>query len=555
MAIDGSDGFHAVTLHAGSQAVADKKWEKGKATESEVPLEDRRIKIVETSHGIRGVSVDKEGKPIHHGHFTVDVHGDRFSLPCIHTNPIIAAPGVAPYAARLWQFPIDEKTTQVTRYIAWRAKTKEERERVEGIFHDIALPRLQRVSEEDAWAVEAQGDLIDARSHERLLQADKDVIKVRRLIRDAFMRQANEDERLSPREGARCFRSSGRRAYGKTTKRRVERMFKSTIVGMAAIAIATASPVAAKEIKLSLAAGPQGSVNYVLASGFGTVISRYTDYKVTVVPYQGTTTLLPAIADGRHDAGVNDAGSVYEGYNGVGQFKQPHKSLRLLSSGSVNHIAIAVRANSDIKSPQDLKGKRVTAVFAALPICQTHSNAILDNLGIKWSEVRKVPVTNIIQAAQALADGRVDAMLCAAPAIAKFREINAQTPLRFIGINPDPAAMKRARKHYRYNSKAAILPKKTYGWLPNKAAFLAYPWYLYGNEKMDQKVVQKILQVIWDHKKELAATHPIFRGWTHKAMLTTEPQVPYHPGAVAFYKGKGVWTDEVAAAQKKLLAK
>ncbi|MEQ8516543.1 MAG: TAXI family TRAP transporter solute-binding subunit, partial [Chromatocurvus sp.] len=218
-------------------------------------------------------------------------------------------------------------------------------------------------------------------------------------------------------------------------------MMKTTCAGLALIACTMVTPAAAQDVKLSLAAGPQGSVNYVLASGFGTVISRYTKYRVTVVPYQGTTTLLPAISDGRHQAGVNDAGSVYEGFNGVGQFKTPHKSLRLLSSGSVNHIAIAVRADSDIKTAADLKGRKVTAVFAALPICKTHSNAILDNLGIKWSEVRQVPVTNIIQAAQSLADGRVDAMLCAAPAIAKFREIHARTPLRFIGIDASPAAM------------------------------------------------------------------------------------------------------------------
>ncbi|MEQ8516542.1 MAG: hypothetical protein RIC38_13120 [Chromatocurvus sp.] len=194
-----------MTLHAQSQAVADKKWKAGKADEADVPMKDRRVKIVETSHGVRGVSVDLAGKPIHHGHFTVDVQGDRFTLPCIHTNPIIAAPGAAPYAARLWQFPIDEHTTQVVRFISWRAKSEEERTRVERIFHDIALPRLQRVSQEDAWAVEQQGDLAEARSNERLLQADKDVIKVRRLIRDAYVRQVQDEKRLNPREGALVF--------------------------------------------------------------------------------------------------------------------------------------------------------------------------------------------------------------------------------------------------------------------------------------------------------------------------------------------------------------
>src|SRR3546814_18159069 len=67
------------------------------------------------------------GKPVSHGHFTVDVKGDRFALPCIRTNPIVPAPGAEPYASRLWQFPIDDRRTQVVRFITWRARTAEER--------------------------------------------------------------------------------------------------------------------------------------------------------------------------------------------------------------------------------------------------------------------------------------------------------------------------------------------------------------------------------------------------------------------------------------------
>ena len=129
LAIDGSDAFHAVVLHATSQAVTDRNWTGGSVTHSEVPLGERRMKIIETSHGIRAVSLDADNKPLHHGHFTVDVKGHRFVLPCLTSNPIAPAPGAAPYTARLWQFAIDEHRTQIVRYAVWRARTDEERER------------------------------------------------------------------------------------------------------------------------------------------------------------------------------------------------------------------------------------------------------------------------------------------------------------------------------------------------------------------------------------------------------------------------------------------
>ena len=202
LAVDGSDAFHAVVLHASSQAVSNKTWTSGGAEESEVPLSERRVKIVKTSHGIRGVALDARGNPLHHGHFTVDVKGDRFVLPCLHTNPIQPAPGAAPYTSRLWQFAVDEHRTQIARYAVWRARTDEEREKATQVFRELALPRLQKVSAEDAFAAEAQGDVVIARQEENLMAPDIDVVNVRRLIRKAFLSPISEHRRIDIAEGA-----------------------------------------------------------------------------------------------------------------------------------------------------------------------------------------------------------------------------------------------------------------------------------------------------------------------------------------------------------------
>lgn len=196
LSVDGSDGFHAVVLHATSQAVTGKTWTGGTAEHADVPLHERRMKIVKTSHGVRGVSLDADGKPLHHGHFTVDVKGDRFVLPCLHTNPIMPAPGAEPYTSRLWQFAIDEHRTQIVRYAVWRARTAEEREKATRVYHDLALPRLQKVSAEDAFAAEAQGDVVSARQNEHLMAPDIDVVNVRRLIRKAFVSPIADGQRV-----------------------------------------------------------------------------------------------------------------------------------------------------------------------------------------------------------------------------------------------------------------------------------------------------------------------------------------------------------------------
>jgi len=196
LTIDGGDGFHAVMLHSETQAVEDRAWQGGKVQPASVSLAERRVKILQSSYGVRGIAVDREGRPIHHGHL-LDVKGDRFILPCITTNVIRPVPGAEPYVARLWQFPIDEKRTLVQRFVGQRVTTPEAAARWERLFHDVAKPRLEGISREDAMIAAAQGNLATARKHEHLFEPDKSMYEVRQRIKAAFL-AGREEKRVAP---------------------------------------------------------------------------------------------------------------------------------------------------------------------------------------------------------------------------------------------------------------------------------------------------------------------------------------------------------------------
>ena len=183
--------------------------------------------------------------------------------------------------------------------------------------------------------------------------------------------------------------------------------------------------------QLAIAAGPQGSINYTISVGIASLASKYAGVNMLAIAYAGSSLSLPLVQQGDPMLGVNNGGIVYQGLTGTGEFNQPHPALRLLSTGSENTISIAVKEDSGIKTAADLRGKRIAAKYVALPTCQDHASAVLANLGITWDEVKPVPVTNIVTAAQALGSGLVDAHLCASPAIAALREVHVRTPLLF----------------------------------------------------------------------------------------------------------------------------
>jgi len=196
LTVDGGDGFHAVTLHSDTQAVENKTWQGGNVQRPSASLAERRVKIVETTYGVRGIAVDRRGKPIHHGHL-LNVKGDRFILPCITTNVISPVPGAEPYVARLWQFPLDAHRTIVQRFVGQRAATPESAARWEKLFYEVVKPRLEGISREDAMIAAAQGDLVTARKHEHLFEPDKSMYEVRQRLKKAFLAQ-REEKRIAP---------------------------------------------------------------------------------------------------------------------------------------------------------------------------------------------------------------------------------------------------------------------------------------------------------------------------------------------------------------------
>jgi phenylpropionate dioxygenase-like ring-hydroxylating dioxygenase large terminal subunit len=188
-ALDGSDGYHAVTLHSESQPKTSMAGTAVPSKPAGVPLAERRTRLVPTPQGLRALSVDGDGKPIHHGHFMEGWRGERWTLPGLFTVPIQPAPHLPAYVARLYQFAIDATHTQSSRWVAMCASTDEERARCRKLWDEVVGPRQRQVMAEDKLIIESLGDLAESRAEEYLFHPDQDVLAVRRMMADAWIAQ------------------------------------------------------------------------------------------------------------------------------------------------------------------------------------------------------------------------------------------------------------------------------------------------------------------------------------------------------------------------------
>ena len=85
-----------------------------------------------------------------------------------------------------------------------------------------------------------------------------------------------------------------------------------------------------------------------------------------------------------------------------------------------------------------------------------------------------------------------------------------------------------------------IIPKATYN---NEAEIpvVAVANLLVVSEEMPEALAHDITQVLFDQQSELAAIHPQAKTLSLKTALTGSP-VPFHPGAIRFYRERNVWT-------------
>ena len=83
---------------------------------------------------------------------------------------------------------------------------------------------------------------------------------------------------------------------------------------------------------------------------------------------------------------------------------------------------------------------------------------------------------------------------------------------------------------------------------------IGYPLQLVSSSKVNDKTVATLLKAWWDNLAEIQTMHPLLKRWTKDTQALTNFTVPYHSGAVRFYKEVGIWTAKHEARTKEICA-
>ncbi|MDP3766475.1 MAG: TAXI family TRAP transporter solute-binding subunit [Dehalococcoidia bacterium] len=312
----------------------------------------------------------------------------------------------------------------------------------------------------------------------------------------------------------------------------------------------------------ALAADPKLPPSVVLAthsagSGFhadGSVIAKIVSerLRITMVvrPHPGPPAWLPAMNNGEIEFGVLTGADAAMTFRGTGAYRKSTPNIRLVMVGAPLYLAFWAAADSGVKTVADLKGKRVPTSWKGIPIVHFSSTANLATAGLTLNDVVQVPVAELNEGIRAFLEGRTDTMWhsVGAPSV---QEANARLRggIRLLPIGTSPEGMKRLAEIYPGTYKTILKKGSSVGILEDSPV-ASNDIYIVAPASLSEDVVAAVLKTVWDANEELRSVTPRMRLWTRERMVSTEASIPFHPGAVKFFREKGVWP----AAMEKLQA-
>lgn len=308
---------------------------------------------------------------------------------------------------------------------------------------------------------------------------------------------------------------------------------------LAAAMLAFAATGAAAQVS-SFSTPPQGSVWNTMATVISGEARESGDLRLVVQPYGGNAQMMQAVDEALAEFSLNDVNDVITAVSGTGEYASAMPNLRIAARINPFPVGLYVKESSGMTAVSDLAGKRVPSGWDAFPIARAHISAILAAGGLGWDDVERVPVPELIRGSDDLASGRVDSAFFAVGG-PKVAEVDASVGgVRFLTIEANDATLAeiQALRPAFYFSEVEPSPVRV--GIREPMAFVTWDNVLVAGAHVPDDQVQDLLTVIFDRRDAIAGAYPPLGALDLATAYKAYPDVEYHPGAIAFFEGRGI---------------
>ena len=275
-----------------------------------------------------------------------------------------------------------------------------------------------------------------------------------------------------------------------------------------------------------------GALNHTSASAIAKVLKEKGGMNVLVQRTAGDNVIVPMTGRGEAEIGITN---IMEPQDGLAR---GFKDLRLITAVHALRTPFFVRKDSPMRTIADLKGKRVSMGYSAMRNLDTVARAMLATAGLTEKDVIPVLVPNVVRSADDFMSGNAD-MFFFAFGGPKVREADTTVGgIRVLEI--DASGMPAARKIMPFGYLTDVGPGPIFVGVEKPMKVYSFDNVLITHAKVPDEFVYKILATMEKEKDELVAVQPVLREFTPAFGYKQYEGVPYHPGALKFFKERNL---------------
>ena len=252
----------------------------------------------------------------------------------------------------------------------------------------------------------------------------------------------------------------------------------------------------------------------------------------------GSVYNINTVRAGELEFGVAQSDWQYHAYNGTSKFEDQGKweGERAVFSVHPEPFTLIVREGSGIAKFEDQKGKKVNVGNPGSGQRAT-MEVVMDAFGITMDDFALAAELKGSEMAQALCDGKIDAMIYTIghPAAA-ITEAATTCDVNLVSVEGDPITkLVEENPYYR----TATIPGGTYKGTDEDVTTFGVGATFITSADVSEEVVYTVVKAVFDNFDDFKKLHPAFSNLKEEEMIKDGLSAPLHDGAAKYYKERG----------------
>lgn len=293
---------------------------------------------------------------------------------------------------------------------------------------------------------------------------------------------------------------------------------------------------------MSLGTAPPGGAFFVVGGALAEVLSAHppeAGWQVTAEATKGSQENLRRLDRGELDFALSNSAITYFAVRGEEGWEKP-QAVTVVMTLAANVALFVAPREGGVERIADLAGKRVVVGPAGAgfeyflrPILSAHSLSFDDFTPLNATQAGAVDMLGDGSAAAAFLGGAVPT--------ASITQAASSQRVRFLPFEEE--ARRELVERYLF-FRPAVVPAGTYPGQDEAFAGLDVgSMHLVTAAGQDEELVYRVTRTLYEHRDEVTARHPA-GGSIRADNVARDTGVPFHPGAVRYYREIGVWPQD-----------